>query len=151
MLVKIIQFDVLNGNGRIYSREGIKSIFKKNKYSGEMGLSHDCLGPTINLDNVSHVIKKLQLKGDFLVGEVVIKRNEFGKKLKKELKDYVFRTRAIGCVNDDHQVTIDELLAIDAIHKDYDSFNGIGLYGTEEDKLKEEEALIIKETSGENN
>ena len=82
-----LQSDLKNRNGRVYPYETLvkevnrysNEFINKNRAFGELGHPD---GPTVNLERVSHMIKKLYPDGDNFIGEAKIMDTPYGKIVK---------------------------------------------------------------------
>ena len=82
-----MQSEVKNRNGRVYPFEVLEKEVKRynkeyvdeNRAFGELGHPD---GPTVNLERVSHMIKKLYPDGDNFIGEAKIMDTPYGKIVK---------------------------------------------------------------------
>ena len=82
-----LQSNIKNRNGRVYPKEILmkevtrynKEFINKNRAFGELGHPD---GPTVNLERVSHMIKKLYPDGDNFIGEAKIMDTPYGKIVK---------------------------------------------------------------------
>ena len=82
-----MQSEVKNRNGRVYPFEVLekevnrynKDYVNENRAFGELGHPD---GPTVNLERVSHMIKKLYPDGDNFIGEAKIMDTPYGKIVK---------------------------------------------------------------------
>ena len=82
-----LQSDIKNRNGRIYPSDVLlkevkrynQEFINKNRAFGELGHSE---GPTVNLERVSHMIKKLYPEGKNYIGEAKIMDTPYGKIVK---------------------------------------------------------------------
>jgi hypothetical protein len=82
-----LQSDIQNRNGRVYPREILvrevnrynKEFINKNRAFGELGHPD---GPTVNLERVSHMVKKLYPDGKDFIGEAKIMDTPYGKIVK---------------------------------------------------------------------
>ena len=82
-----LQSNIKNRNGRGYPKEILmkevkrynKEFINKNRAFGELGHPD---GPTVNLERVSHMIKKLYPDGDNFIGEAKIMDTPYGKIVK---------------------------------------------------------------------
>jgi hypothetical protein len=82
-----LQSNIKNRNGRIYPKEILDKEVKrynaefinKNRAFGELGHPD---GPTVNLERVSHMVKKLYPEGDNFIGEAKIMNTPYGKIVK---------------------------------------------------------------------
>jgi hypothetical protein len=82
-----LQSEVKNRNGRVYPKNILlkevrrynKEFINKNRAFGELGHPD---GPTVNLERVSHMVKKLYPEGDNFIGEAKIMDTPYGKIVK---------------------------------------------------------------------
>jgi hypothetical protein len=82
-----LQAEMKNRNGRIYPKEILqrevtrynKEFINQNRAFGELGHPD---GPTVNLERVSHMIKKLYPDGNNFIGEAKIMDTPYGKIVK---------------------------------------------------------------------
>ena len=82
-----LQSKIKNRNGRVYPKDILMTEVKrynsefinKNRAFGELGHPD---GPTVNLERVSHMIKKLYPDGDNFIGEAKIMDTPYGKIVK---------------------------------------------------------------------
>ena len=82
-----LQSNIKNRNGRVYPKDILMTEVKrynsefinKNRAFGELGHPG---GPTVNLERVSHMIKKLYPDGDNFIGEAKIMDTPYGKIVK---------------------------------------------------------------------
>ena len=82
-----LQSDIKNRNGRIYENDILakevnrydKEFIQKGRAFGELGHPD---GPTVNLERVSHMVKKLYPDGDNFIGEAKIMNTPYGKIVK---------------------------------------------------------------------
>lgn len=82
-----LQSDIKNRNGRIYPNDILhkevtrynKEFINKNRAFGELGHPE---GPVVNLERVSHMIKKLYPEGKNFIGEAKIMDTPYGKIVK---------------------------------------------------------------------
>lgn len=82
-----LQAEIKNRNGRIYPKQLLsnevnrynKEFINKSRAFGELGHPD---GPTVNLERVSHMIKKLYPDGDNFIGEAKIMDTPYGKIVK---------------------------------------------------------------------
>jgi hypothetical protein len=82
-----LQSEIKNRNGRVYSKDVLEKEVKrynaefinKNRAFGELGHPD---GPTVNLERVSHMIKKLYPDGNNFIGEAKIMNTPYGKIVK---------------------------------------------------------------------
>jgi hypothetical protein len=82
-----LQSEIKNRNGRVYPRHILEKEVKrynaefinKNRAFGELGHPD---GPTVNLERVSHMVKKLYPDGDNFIGEAKIMNTPYGKIVK---------------------------------------------------------------------
>ena len=82
-----LQSNIKNRNGRVYPKDIMlkevkrynSEFINKNRAFGELGHPD---GPTVNLERVSHMIKKLYPDGDNFIGEAKIMDTPYGKIVK---------------------------------------------------------------------
>ena len=82
-----LQSNIKNRNGRIYPKEILDKevrrynaeFINKHRAFGELGHPD---GPTVNLERVSHMVKKLYPDGDNFIGEAKIMNTPYGKIVK---------------------------------------------------------------------
>ena len=82
-----LQSNIKNRNGRVYPKDILmkevtrynKEFINKNRAFGELGHPD---GPTVNLERVSHMVKKLYPEGDNFIGEAKIMDTPYGKIVK---------------------------------------------------------------------
>jgi len=82
-----LQAEVKNRNGRVYPKHILlkevkrynKEFINKNRAFGELGHPD---GPTVNLERVSHMVKRLYPEGDNFIGEAKIMDTPYGKIVK---------------------------------------------------------------------
>jgi len=128
---KILKFDTINLNDRMYTKESISKAIKDVRTKIKLlGVFYGCLGypDTDNFTlsiNVSHAIKKLYIRNNILYAQIQILDTQSGRTLRENIDQFVFRPRIIGNVDNNKVCNVDELISIDAIFKDTDSFIGI--------------------------
>lgn len=130
---KILKFDTINLNDRMYTKESISKAIKEVRTKIKvLGVFYGCLGYPdpdefqFKLSrNVSHVIKKLYIRNNILYAQIQILDTQSGRTLRENIDQFVFRPRIIGNVDNNKVCNVDELISIDAIFKDTDSFIGI--------------------------
>ena len=82
-----LQSEIKNRNGRVYPKETLskevsrynREFVEQKRAFGELGHPD---GPTVNLERVSHMIKKLYPDGDNFIGEAKIMDTPYGKIVK---------------------------------------------------------------------
>jgi hypothetical protein len=85
---------------------------------GERGL--------INIKDVAFTVESLRInKKGILVGKINLINTPAGRKLKKELKNTVFRTSVWGNVKDDGEVEVENLISINAMAAEQDPFSNV--------------------------
>lgn len=122
MRVPILKADVLNENGRVYTIDVLREI--KKHFTEKFGKIYmDNIFP-LNLGELSHECKSVELIGDTLYGEIQILDNDNGKKLKSllETKSVVFRTAGTGKIDENGRVFNYELNSVNAVSKETDAF-----------------------------
>ena len=101
-----LQSNIKNRNGRVYPKDILMTEVKrynsefinKNRAFGELGHPD---GPTVNLERVSHMIKKLYPDGDNFIGEAKIMDTPYGKIVKgliDEGAQLVVSSRGMGSI-----------------------------------------------------
>ena len=101
-----MQADIKNQNGRVYPKEVLEKEVKNfnNKYVKEgraLGELGHPIGPVINLDRVSHVIKELKEDGKNFVGKAKVMDTPNGKIVKNFISECVklgVSSRGMGSV-----------------------------------------------------
>lgn len=107
--IRIQKLDTPNLNGRIYPRKTVEPF---------VGL--DVVGGIgYESTELTHIVKNLQIDGDYLVGDLTITTTD---KSRRNILDGLiddancgFRMYAIGSVNQNNEVTIDKLISIDLV------------------------------------
>lgn len=131
---KILKFDTINLNDRMYTKESISKAIKEVRTKIKvLGVFYGCLGYpdadkfklSQNVQNVSHVIKKLYIRNNILYAQIQILDTQSGRTLRENIDQFVFRPRIIGNVDNNKVCNVDEIISIDAILKDTDSYIGI--------------------------
>lgn len=126
MRYQILITNVLNGNGRIFSKkvteEIISQINAEDLNFGELGHSDDAI---VNLANVSHEYKDGSLNENILEVDINILETPMGKILKENLDQFVFRVKGLGIVDETGKVNDYTLLSIDAVLKENDPWKNI--------------------------
>ena len=82
-----LQSNVKNRNGRVYPKDILmkevkrynQEFINKNRAFGELGHPD---GPTVNLERVSHMVKRLYPEGNNFIGEAKIMNTPYGKIVK---------------------------------------------------------------------
>jgi len=112
-------------NGRIYSKEVLedlaKQINEKEFNPGGIG-ERTKFGSVVNMDYVSHNIKKAWMEGNVLKADIRLFGTYLGQELIKLLNEdkVVFRACGMGTVGDNGSVY--DLVSINAIDKNDDAF-----------------------------
>jgi hypothetical protein len=130
--VPVIKIDELNVNHRVYTKEAVDGMIKQFKERinngipmyGELGYPENM---NVSFSRVSHHVKDLYVEGNVLYADVeFIKDNSNGRTALKMIEDGagVLRPRAMGTVNEDRTVNIDQLISFDIISADDDAFKG---------------------------
>jgi hypothetical protein len=90
---------------------------------GELGYPENM---EVSLNRASHHVSDLYVEGSVLYADIKILDNSNGKTALKMLVDGagVLRPRAMGTVNEDRTVNIDQLISFDVISADDDAFKG---------------------------
>jgi len=129
--VKLLRFDVMNLNNRVYTKEEVMPHIEKlkgkiNKYGvvyGELGFPENF---DVSLSRASHAIKDLYIEGDFLMGKIQIIKTKYGDELLKNFDSMVFRSRGTGFKDmDSNIVRLRKIFTFDAILEDTDAFKGL--------------------------
>lgn len=125
--VPILRVNQPTGNGRIYPETICREMIRRfdegtpDSMMGELGMPPESI---IHLTNVSHVVKKLEIKEGTLYATIEVLRTPQGRVLKSMMDAdptmVSFRTRGIGNgeVNEDNHLVVDEqykLITIDAL------------------------------------
>lgn len=142
---------VVNGNGRIYTKEAMSDMMKQfqerdHAMYGMLGYPEDGV---VSLSHVSHVVNSLKIKykriprkkkkelkknGTFetiknkrcdLVGEIELLDTPSGKIAKKLMGGLVVRPMGTGTIREDGVIENYNLISCSLISKDDDSFKGI--------------------------
>jgi len=123
--VNLIPFGFKNLNNRIYTKESIdfnklKEKIDNGRLYGELGMGE----MDISLSRVSHLITNIELKNNYLMGEVEILNTPNGNILNDLLNTntIVFRPRGIGNVDENGYTILTNLITFDAIPVEEDSF-----------------------------
>jgi hypothetical protein len=127
MKKKLIEFNKIK-NGIYYDINSCdwNDIIDKSKNSvlyGELGYNHIHNSGYINLNNVSHIVKNIQLYQDGIVGDIQILDTQNGKIL-KELVNNGFKinysARYNGNVDSNGKIIDAKILSFDAMQVPYD-------------------------------
>lgn len=117
--VKIMSFDVPNGNGRIYSYDSVDlndpmltEMFNQKMLLGELGFPEDGREET-DMHKVSHAITALRKEPDGLYADIDILNTVNGRILNECVNENNFRTRGAGIVKEDGTVVSYMLFGID--------------------------------------
>lgn len=128
----ITQLDVINANDRIYTSESfdMESVMKNVKAGrlfGEFIKDYSDSYSAVNINNASHLVVDMYDKDGRIYCEIETLPNQNGANLKKLIQngDVVFRSRSMGKVDMNRVVSVEELLAIDAIPKEKDAYRDI--------------------------
>lgn len=125
----VLHADVPNGNHRLYPRKVLVQTvawFKKlppRTFMGQIGMPDSC---AIQLAKLSHVVTKMELRGDLLYAELEILKTPEGQLLREKMSHgpgITFRTAGFGSVkvNDQGIAVVQEgfkLLGIHAVPMD---------------------------------
>jgi len=129
--VKLLRFDVMNLNNRVYTKEGFMSHLEEmkakiKKYGcvyGQVGFPDNF---DISISKASHKITDIYVENDFVMGEIEILENKNGDTLLSLIESTVFRSRGSGTVdNDTNEVKLKKLFTFDAVDKNTDSYLGL--------------------------
>lgn len=122
----LIYFNVMNKNGRIYTKNSYDFNKLNNKtIYGELGHPDNT---DISLSNISHTISNIENYQNCLIGEVNVLSTTKGKILKSMIDNgikVVFRPRSTGNVDRYGNVTLEKLYTFDAILLKDDSFENV--------------------------
>ena len=130
-LISFLYAYCLNLNGRIYTTLCAKQIidqFYQNKSNGKIMFGQVGFpdGSATEIRKISHIVHDLKILGDIVYANIEVLNNQPGKIVSNcANKELVFRTRAMGMVDQNNTVHIQELISIDAVPRSEDSFNGI--------------------------
>lgn len=119
--VKLIEFDVLNRNERIYEKKVIEPLLgelNRLPYYGEASQG----SYTINKEEICCKLFNFRIEGRFLKGDMQIVDTEKGRNILKNLDKYVFRSRAVGDIKGQYVIDL-QILTFDAVHIDDDGFH----------------------------
>lgn len=129
--VPVIKIGELNGNHRVYTKEAVDGMIKQFKEKVNNG--HQMFGELgypkntgVSLYQASHHVSDLYVEENVLYADIKIIDNSNGRTALKMLEDGagVLRPRAMGTVNADRTVNIDQLISFDIISSDDDAFKG---------------------------
>ncbi len=127
----VLKLNCLNLNDRIYTTECanlmLEQFYQKksngNTMFGQIGFPD---GSMTEINKVSHIVHDLKIIGDIMYANIEILDNQNGKIISTLLnRKWVFRTRAVGSINENKTVNVQELISIDVIPICDDSFNGM--------------------------
>ena len=128
---KLIRFDKLNKNKRIYSKDEFLKIkiddnaieytelekLNSKAFYGQYNYRND--DEIIHEYNATHKITNFRIEDDWLLGDVTI----LNKSLLPILDNIVFRPRSYGAIGEDFNVIDLDIIGFDAISKNLDCFN----------------------------
>ena len=119
---RIIKINHQSSINRIYNQQAISVIIeqfnaKQLPFYGQIGYPSQ-----IGIFNPSHVVKRLWIQDDWLWADIQILKNNMGEELKNNIDQYIFRPNIIGYV-DNNIVIVDKFHSINAISKEYDTFD----------------------------
>lgn len=127
--VKLLKFDVLNLNDRIYTKKEVESHIESLKDKIRDGILFGGLGYPENYDvslrEASHKILDLYIEDDYLIGIIETLSNSNGLILKEIIDNVVFRPSSIGTVNEDKCIKLEKILTFNAINSETDAFKGL--------------------------
>ena len=121
---EILRINERNLNGRVYAKniikENIGRIGDKPIY-GKIGM---CDSIDLDLSEVSHIVTKLRLEENKMIGCISVMDNENGNRLIKMIEDeqVVFRPQGEGKCDKVGNIKNFKLLSVNAISKDEDAF-----------------------------
>ncbi len=114
-----MNFDVANGNGRIYSHDSVDlndpmltEMLEQKALFGELGFPEDGRAET-DMHNVSHAITALRKELDGLYADIDILNTVNGRILNECVNENNFRTRGSGIVKEDGRIVSYTLVGID--------------------------------------
>lgn len=124
---KLQEADVTNGNGRIYPRKILEREIQKYQRLIESGRAAGTLNhedsEDIDMDNISHYIKRLWWDGSNVIGIIRCATTPKGQTLKALYEDglvFGFSSRALGSLKESREGSIVqedlELLCFDAVY-----------------------------------
>ena len=127
--VKLLKFDVLNLNDRIYTKKEVEPCLISLKEKIRDGVLFGELGYPENYDvclrEASHKILDLYIEDDYLIGVIETLNNSNGLVLKEIIDTVVFRPSSIGTVNEDKYIKLEKILTFNAINSETDAFKGM--------------------------
>lgn len=117
--VKVMNFDIANGNGRIYLYDSVDinnlvltEMIEQKMLLGELGFPEDGRAET-DIRKVSHAITALRKESDGLYADIDILNTPNGRILNKYVNENNFRTRGSGIVKQDGTVVSYTFFGID--------------------------------------
>jgi len=133
---KFLYYDTENANGRIYTKEISQDIIKqfeekKLPMFGQLGYPppEEFLG---DLDHASHTVQELHLNEETksIDGTLEILDNKAGRELLDMINNdptkfgelFVVRSRGLGEVNENKEITNFKILSFDIVSKETDAF-----------------------------
>lgn len=127
--------DAVNSNGRMYPKDVLEkaiSSMRGDEMYGELRCDSDSMECTINIGNISHVVKDIHMEDGKLVGLVKIintPKGEILKQLQHE-KDYVIRPRFydVSISKDENGVDVisdAKFISFDVIAEHKDSYREV--------------------------
>lgn len=120
----ILKIGVVTLNNYLYNKEAAEKIcdlINSNLTFGQIDNPEGMDYHTMDLQKASHQLYNAVLEGDTIYCDVEILESDKGRFLKENIKNYVFRPRLLG-TTEDKVVTVEKLLAVDAILKKNDTF-----------------------------
>lgn len=116
----LMQFNEINTNGRIYSRENIDTCLEElNNKINSIGCLYGELGHPTNLDislsRVSHSIKNLRIENDALIGDVTLLDTPYGRICNALDENFSISVRGVGKIDEDGTIIIEKIISFDII------------------------------------
>jgi hypothetical protein len=116
--VKLLEFDKVNRNGRIYKKEHFIDEIKE-QYYGEYIKDGDYSRDNYNdilLNNVTHSINNIEMKDDGIYGDIEILNTESANiLLDSGIEQIGIASRGYGSVNENNEVINYKLLTFDFV------------------------------------
>jgi len=125
---KILRFGVKNLHKRIYIKENIQDILENLNAKASSGVIYGQIGVLdlfTSLKKSSHIIHKFYIEDNFLMADIEILDNEYGKILKDSLNDYVFRPTSAGTIDEQGVINIKKIITVDAVLEKNNSYLGL--------------------------
>lgn len=120
--VRLLEFDVKTSNDRIYKKETVEPLLDKLNSQALYGELDHGDGPVLDFENASHIVRNIRISKNYLLGDIEILPTKNGELLRSDFENRIFRSRAIGSVDERQNVHLDCIYSFDAIEKEHDSF-----------------------------